>query len=381
MGRKRGKRGRGEGTIYQRTDGTWTGQITVGYDPQTRKQTRKTVYAATERECIEALQKARQEAQEATGAALGAQRVSQALEMWLGQIKHRVRDSSLVKYTKEVERLNHYLGNLPLADLDAGQVMKMFRKMEADQVPTSAAKKAGERLRQACKFMTRLGVLSRNPTEGVYLPKHEAEEIQPLTREQARHLLATARDGKCPMYALWVLALDTGARRGELLALEEDDVDWERGEVFIHQSLRELKGRLQLDELKTKYSRRRVRIAPETVAILQSHARGRSSGPLFASPDGKWLESKYLYRNYWYPALDRAGLPRLRLHDLRHTCATLLLLAGVHVKAVSERLGHSKITITLDTYAHVLPTMQDAVAGVIQDLYWGNCSVGPVAVA
>jgi integrase len=383
MGRKRRKRARGEGTIVQRPDGTWMGQITTHYDPATRKQTRATVYAATERECVEALQKARQEAQEASGAALGAMKVRDALDFWLAQIKNKVRESSAIKYDRDVERLTHYLGHLALADLTPEHVVKMFKKMEEENIPSSARRQAGVRLRQACRFMTFRGILSRNPAEGVYLPKHTAEEIHPLTQEQARHLLQTARDGQCRMYALWALALDTGARRGELLALEPGDVDWERGEIYIHRALKESQGRLTVADLKTKHSRRRVRIAPGTVAALRAHleatrtrsckgaARVSLGHPIFCNGAGNHFRGPHLYRDHWGPLLERAGLD-IRFHDLRHTCATLLLQAGVHVKAVSERLGHSSITITLETYAHVLPTMQEAVAGVVEGLLWAS---------
>src|SRR5262249_29431398 len=133
----------------------------------------------------------------------------------------------------------------------------------------------------------------------------------------------------------------------------------------------------RVDDLKTKYSKRRVRIAPGTVAALQEHlprarARGKSGGSaslLFATRSGNHIRSASLYLDYWYPLLEKAGLA-IRFHDLRHTCATLLLMRGVHVKAVSERLGHASITITLETYCHVLPTMQETVAGEVQGLLW-----------
>jgi integrase len=274
-----------------------------------------------------------------------------------------------------VNRLSDYLGGLALKDLDSAAVMRCYQRMEKDEVPTSSARAAGVRLRQACKYMVKLRVLTHNPAEGIYLPKHTPKDIHPLTQDQARHLLQTARDGNCPLYAMWALALDTGARRGELLAVEPGDLDLSRGEVNIYKAVKESGGKgVRVEECKTKHSRRRLRIAPGTVAALEAHlSRSRASGggPIFCGLRGKPLYSADLYHDYWWPLLERAGLD-IRLHDLRHTCATLLLMAGVHIKAVSERLGHSSVTITLETYAHVLPTMQDAVAGVVEGLLWAS---------
>ena len=180
MGRKRGKRGRGEGTIYQRPDGTWAGQITVAYDPITKKQDRRTVYGATQAEVREKLDQAKKEAQEASGAVLGAQKVKDALDFWFTNQKNKIREASIVKYEKAIERLNHYLGHLSLAALDADAVAKMYKQMMADEVPTSSARYAAGRLYQAvCMTIEKCSAV---PTEKCSARVHDSRLPTQVTR-------------------------------------------------------------------------------------------------------------------------------------------------------------------------------------------------------
>src|SRR5262249_39821115 len=136
----------------------------------------------------------------------------------------------------------------------------------------------------------------------------------------------------------------------------------------------------RVKETKTKASRRRVKLAPETVEILMAHkekmqAKGNNSPLVFCTRTGGFLRAVNVRRSL-RTSLEKAKLPVIRFHDLRHTCATLLLLANVHVKVVSERLGHSKIQITLDTYSHVLPAMQDQAVQVMSGMLFQKPQAG-----
>jgi integrase len=180
---------------------------------------------------------------------------------------------------------------------------------------------------------------------------------------------AAARDR---LHALYITATDSGARPGELFALLWSDVDFERGFISIMKSLEEINGALRVKDVKTPKSRRRVDLSRHTLAILSEHrkrmlAEGHYAPDraVFCDTDGGYLRLSNLHKNSFKPILANAGLPAIRLYDLRHTCATLLLLADVPAKVVSERLGHSSITLTLDTYSHVLPTMQQRAADVM----------------
>jgi integrase len=204
-----------------------------------------------------------------------------------------------------------------------------------------------------------------SPAAGVRKPKAHKTEMQVLDIDQVADFLVEAEKDR--LHALYVTALDTGMRPGELFALEWGDIDLAGGFLMVRRSLEEIDGHIRIKDVKTPKARRRIHLAPQTVAALHEHRKrilveGHVSGPVFCDTEGGYLRNSNLRQNSFKPILKRAGLPAIRLYDLRHTCATLLLLADEPAKVVSERLGHSTITLTLDTYSHVLPTMQQRAA-------------------
>jgi integrase len=183
--------------------------------------------------------------------------------------------------------------------------------------------------------------------------------MQTLTPEQVRELLDEAR--KRRLYALYLLAVTTGLRQGELLGLQWSDVDLEDRSIQVRHTLQEYGAELALAEPKTKQSRRRVDLPVFVATELREHRKrmmveGHPGPWVFCDTAGGPLRKSNLTRRDFRPLLKAAGLPLIRFHDLRHTAATLLLGQGVHPKIVQERLGHSQIAITLDTYSHVLPS-------------------------
>jgi integrase len=176
-----------------------------------------------------------------------------------------------------------------------------------------------------------------------------------------------------------VLAIHTGLRQGELLGLKWDDVDLEAGTLQVRRTLTTTKGGLVLSAPKTKGSRRAVKLSQTAVSALRGHLerqlgeidRAGSSwlknGLLFASETGEPLERRYVTKYQFKKLLKRAGLPDVRFHDLRHTCATLLLGRNVNPKIISEMLGHATIAITLDIYSHVLPHMQNEATKALEE--------------
>lgn len=203
--------------------------------------------------------------------------------------------------------------------------------------------------------------------------------MQTLTPEQVQQHFEQSTSDK--LHALYVVLTTAGLRIGEALTLTWDDVDWDVGRLSLCRSLKKIKGAgLVVDEMKTAHSRRTVHLAPWVVDVLQHHEDrhdfekqkaaelyddrrlvfcGETGGPLHSSNIHKYLQKH----------LRAACLPRIRVHDLRHTCATLLLQRGVHPKMVQELLGHSSITLTLDTYSHVIPAMHGAVASHMDALF------------
>ena len=181
------------------------------------------------------------------------------------------------------------------------------------------------------------------------------------------------------METLYVLAVTTGLRQGELLGLKWDDVDLESELIRVRRTLVRHKGRLLLGEPKTKRSRRTVRLTETATKALEEHLARQiaeierlgdlyeDQGLVFATQRGTLVNPSNLRKRFFVPLLNKAGLPSIRFHDLRHTCATLLLSRNVNPKVVSEILGHATVAITLDTYSHVLPNMQDGAARALQD--------------
>ena len=221
------------------------------------------------------------------------------------------------------------------------------------------------------------GLVPRNATEAVKPPQVRREEIHPLTPVQVKTLFEAAKGDR--LESLYVLAVTTGLRQGELLGLKWDDVDMEAGTLQVRRTLTTAKGGPVLSAPKTKASRRTVKLSKTALEALRSHltrqledidrvgSLWRENGLIFASEVGEPLDRREISTRRFKPLLERAGLPRVRFHDLRHTCATLLLSKNVNPKIVSEMLGHATIAITLDTYSHVLPTMQESAAKAMEE--------------
>lgn len=198
-----------------------------------------------------------------------------------------------------------------------------------------------------------------------------------MTTEQVKMMFEAGRGDR--LEALYLLAVTTGLRQGELLGLKWEDVDLEAGTLQVRRTLTTAKGGPVLSTPKTKGSRRTVKLSPTALEALRSHLERqlgeideagdlwRENGLIFASEVGGFLDRRYITTHRFKPLLKRAGLPRIRFHDLRHTCATLLLSKNVDPKVVSEMLGHATIAITLDTYSHVLPNMQSEAAKAMED--------------
>lgn len=229
-----------------------------------------------------------------------------------------------------------------------------------------------EALEQAVKEQ----LVVRNVAEAVTLPREEKKEIQPLTSEQVGEFLASIRDER--HYPALLLELSTGLRRGELLALRWEDVDLKAGNLKVRQSLvrihsekgAEKKTELVFQEPKTKHSKRTIPLTAGVLKELKAHKARQAqeklflgqgyqdNGLVFCMEDGRPIEPRNFTRRF-DGYLERAGIPHVRFHDLRHTFATLMLELDEHPKVVQEILGHSKISMTIDTYSHVMPGIKE----------------------
>ncbi len=224
------------------------------------------------------------------------------------------------------------------------------------------------------------GLLPRNPAAVVDPPKASGREMKVWTAEQVRTFLAAVADDR--LYALWAILVTTGMRRGELVGLRWDDVDMERGTLAVSQSHVTVGYAVEKSTPKTPRGRRSVSIDPITAATLKAWRKSQRKERLVAGSD--WEESGLVFTTVTGAPIHpqtvsgmfkrmsaAAGLPEIRLHDARHTAATLALAAGVHPKVVSERLGHANIGITMDTYSHVVEGMQEEAAKKMASLVYG----------
>jgi integrase len=364
MARKR--RGRSEGSIFERADGQWVGSVSLGYD-ETGKRKRRTVYGATKQEVQKKLRQLQNDAATGMLADANSITVGQWLASWLQAAKTRVQPKTHQRYEQLVRlRINPHLGGTRLAKLAPLHVQQLFAALERDGVSPRGRQMTGTMLHKALRDAVRLRLIAGNPAAEVEKPRPVKAKMRVYDEGQALALLDAAAGDR--FYALFVLALDTGMRQGELFALGWSDVDFEARSVLVQRSLEEIGGRHRVKEPKSGRGRR-IDVSPFALEALQAHRRAmlaegncRPDSPVFCDSGGGWLRKSNFQRRVYRPLQRAASLPEIRFHDLRHTAASLMLLKDVNVKVVSERLGHASIQLTLDTYSHLLPGMQQVAA-------------------
>jgi integrase len=368
-----GKRGNGEGSIGRRKSGGWCAQYTV-YTSEGRK--RRTLYGKTRQEVAAKLSKALADREGGLTFDAGSMTVGEYLARWLS---HSVRDTVSQKTYERYEsivrvHLSPALGRIRLKALTPDHVRVLYReKLDSGLAPRSVLH-IHRTLSKALKQATDDGLIPRNAAASVKPPQARREEMQPLSRDQVGMFLDTVKEDR--MEALYVLAVTSGLRQGELLALKWEDVDIERTNptLEVRRSLSETRGRRSFVTPKSGRGRY-LRLSKRAAGALRVHRKRQleervrkaglweDHGLVFPSAVGTPMSGRNLYRAFKI-RVKRASLPQtLRFHDLRHTCATLLLRQGVNPKFVQELLGHADISLTLNTYSHVLPDMGDAAAG------------------
>jgi integrase len=372
-----GKRGNGEGSITRRKNGGWCAQYVV-HTAEGRK--RKTLYGKTRQEVAAKLAKALSDREGGLLFDAGSLTVGEYLDRWLtDSVKDTVRLTTYQGYERICRlHIKPSLGRVRLKDLTVAHVRGLYRERLKAGLAPRMVQLIHVTLHKALKQAVMDGLIPRNVTEAVKPPQPEKKEIRPLSPEQARALLRTAKKER--LEALYVLAITTGMRQGELLALKWEDVNFEAGVLQVRRTLSTATGGgFTFSAPKTAKSRRSIKLPNTALSSLRKHRKAQleermrlselfiDQGLVFTSRVGTPISRQDLITRSFKPLLKRAGLPDIRFHDLRHTCATLLLGKGVHAKFVQELLGHATISITLDTYSHVLPGMGDAAAGAMDE--------------
>ena len=368
------KRANGEGNIRKRKDGRWEGRYTAGHNPVTGKQIFKNVLGKTQAEVKEKLAKALVESGQVDFTKVGQYTVGTWMDTWFENVaKIKVRPSSHQTYKGYID--NHIkpnIGKIPLEKLTTMDLQKFYRKLltkgrveriESKDQPKGLSAKTVRNINQVISSAMDLAVAQKiilnNPTDSCELPKVEHKEMQTVPAEQLSAFLEEAK--RSGVYEMYYIELATGLRRGELLGLKWQDIDWKNSIIKVRRQVARVDGQIVEAPLKTKNSYRAVSISPQAIEVLREQKRKTNDQYVFPSPNGGPISPDSV-NNMLKRVLERAGIPKVRFHDLRHTFATIALQNGVDIKTVSGMLGHFSAGFTLDTYAHVTTAAQKEAA-------------------
>ncbi|MDX2381042.1 MAG: site-specific integrase [Acidimicrobiia bacterium] len=365
--------------------GTWSYRIDGGFDDRGRRRQREVGGFRTKKEAQAALNDALAETQRGTYVAPSRTTVGDFLDEWHEGAKTELALTAWTNYGQIIRRnIRPYLGSKRLTDLTPLDVKRWHGKLleggRRDGGPLSVAsvKLAHRILHRALADAVRWNLIPTNPASGVRVPKSATKEMTVWTAEEATRFLDAVAEDR--LVALWTLALHTGLRRGELAGLRWVDVDLDASMLTVAQQ-RTTANHATVVTAPNAKSQRQLLLAPATVAALKAHLRHQRQERLALGP--AWTDRGYVFvdeagvefhphrfTKMFEDAIKRTGAPKIRLHDTRHTMASLALEAGVHPKVVQEQLGHSAIAVTLDRYSHVPQAVRrdsaDKIAGLFQ---------------
>jgi integrase len=366
------RRANGEGTIYRRKGGRWCAQVSL-------QGKRVTFYAKTQRECRDWIKSTVATIDRGGSYESMRMTVEKYLGRWLMAAKTSIRVKTYRQYAQVVhQHIVPALGSIKLRDLRPEQIQSLYAGKLDEGASPSTVRVIHSVFHCALNRAVKWGLLGRNPASHVDKPKVSRKEMKTLTAEHVVRLLNFAQGSRYE--ALYHLAVTTGLRQGELLGLRWSDLDWGTGHLKVQRQLQRIPGEgLVTNEPKSASGRRLVVLGPATLNKLRDHKRCQwgermragnrweENDLIFPSTIGTPMGPRNMVREF-KELLRMAGLPEVRFHDLRHTAATLMLQEGIHPKVVQERLGHSQISITMDTYSHVFPAMQEEAAIKLDEL-------------
>lgn len=391
----------GRSTIYRQADGSWRGEVSLGVDPETGRRLRRKVRGTTQDVVARKVRELEQE-RDAGVRRTKTRTVATWLEEWIAGRELVVRPSTVRGYRSDLPHILRTLGRTRIERLTAEQVEAMYRDCLAHGLSAGTIRHIQRTLSAAMRTAVDRGYLLRNPVRLAACPIYELPEVEPYSEDEARRLVAATfevRNG-----ARWLAQLALGLRQGEVLGLQWDaDLDLEDGWVSITHQLqpkrvehgctslapcgrqarscpRRRGGGLHRVPVKSRASARRLKLPDQLVAQLRSlrlrqKQERLAAGNRWAGDD--WVFTDAFGRPYnaqrdlreWDTLCERAGVPRKRTHDLRHTCATLLLQAGMADSVVSRSLGHTDVRMTA-RYAHIVDPTRQLVADTMSAVLW-----------
>jgi integrase len=378
---KKRKRGQREGSIYKRKDGRWAAALNLGY--QNGRLKRKMFYGKTRKEVADKLSDAQGHIRKGLPVVNDRLTVGEFLNKWLEEVaRPSVRAITHRTYSELVKHhLAPALGKKQLAKLSPQDVQSFLNEKLKSNLSPKTVKHLNDTLRAALNIALKWGLVHRNVATLVNPPRIQRQEMKVFTPDQAKVFLDYVKGHR--LEALFWLALTLGLRRGEILGLHWSDVDIDAGTLRVNQALLRVNGKLLLSEPKTEKSRRALPLPSLLIASLRAHRSRQLEERLragehwqqtdfvFTTQIGTPIEPRNLNRTF-DALLKNAGLSRIRFHDCRHTAATILLSQGVSPRTIMEILGHSQISLTLNTYSHVLPEMTREAVSVMDTVLGGG---------
>ena len=387
------RRKRGDGSIHLRKDGRWEGRYVVGRNEKGLPIT-KNVLAKTQAECAKKLAQLREQLevpppeQPKTGMLL-----SDWLSHWYQDDKKpNLRPNTQMSYERRIyQHIIPALGHIPLDKLTTGDIQQFYTQAKqggrllrtelyGEGLSDQTIRGIHTTLHGALKQAVEEHLIARNPADGCKLPPAKGREMQVLTPEEIQRLLIQAREDGC--YELLLLELSTGLRRGEICALQWDDLNFNTGALRVERQVHRVRGELVVSQPKTKASNRSVVLPAPVLSVLEAYHKTSNSRWMFPSPvkEDSPMDPAAV-RKRLSTVLERADCKHIRFHDLRHTFATASLEHGMDVKTLSTIIGHVSSTTTLNIYAHVTDEMQRTAAAKIDQGIGRHTSPQPTETA
>lgn len=371
------RRAAGEGTLHlDEKRSVWVGRISLGYGSD-GKRLRRTVYGRTQAEARRKLDQLRRSREAGIQLPVGREQIlADFLSAWLEEVhRGRVRPTTFERDEWVVKkRLVPAFGRYRLSALTPLHVEGLLRQMVASGLAPRTAQHTRAVLRAALNQAARWGLVQRNVAALAQAPTSDKKDMAFLTKEQALTLLAAMKGDR--LEALLTVALSVGLRQGEALGVTWDAVDLDTGTLAVRQTLQRLNGKYIFLPPKTEKSRRTIplptlahnvlrRLRTEAIAeTLRSGRQWDEHSLVFRNMDGEPLYGPHVTRHF-QEILKRAELPRMRFHDLRHSCASLLLAQGIPLSTIQEVLGHTSYAFTRDVYAHLSDELKKDAANAM----------------
>ena len=305
--------------------------------------------------------------------------VKEYLQYWLSDYaKPNVSPTTYERYSLTVSKVIDFMGNIKIQDIKPTHIQSFVTKLNRGDLAPSTVSSHYRTLNTAMNQAVKWRMIQVNPCYGVTPPKNNKTKMTVLEDHEVKKLFEATKD--MPIYIVLLIAVTCGLRRGEILGLQWENIDFKNSTMSIENNVVRAGKDVVMKETKTSSGKRSVSIPANVLEVLKDVRKKQMEyRMLFGKdyhennfvctwPDGKPFSPGYI-TNTFSKLLKKLEIPAIRFHDLRHTHATILLKQGVHPKVVQERLGHSKISMTLDTYSHVLPTMQKEAAEKIRNIF------------